>query len=82
MCAILEEDTVPHSEVEEKKLPPKGVGALKLLLRDNQIKRANNGSVVQYKDGKDYLVSPGYATVSKSAFKSFCKNNGYGEIIK
>ena len=82
MCAIIDEDTVPNSETEEKKLPPKGVGALKLLLRGNQIRRADNGTIVTYKDGKDYLVSPGYITVSISAFKSFCKNSGYGEVIK
>ena len=82
MCAILEEDTVPHSEIEEKKIPPKGIGALRLALKGNQVKRADNGTIVTYKDGKDYLVSPGYTAVSVSAFKSFCKNSGFGEIIK
>ena len=81
MCAILEEDTVPHSEQEEKAIPQKGVGALKQFLREDQIKRVENGSVETYKNGLDYLVSPGFCTVSASSFKSFCKTSGFGELL-
>jgi len=42
----------------------------------NQKKRIENGKKVKYKDGKEYLVSPGYTTVLVSVLKAYLKGFG------
>ena len=48
----------------------------------NQKKRIENGEIVKYKDGKEYLVSPGYTTVSKGALGSYLKGFGMADLAK
>ena len=45
----------------------------KIEIRNNQIKRIENGKVSTYKDGKEYLISKGYNTINVNAFKTWLK---------
>ena len=47
---------------------------------ENQVKRFRNGKIVEWTDGGEYLISPGYPPVSLSVFKSYVKS--YGPEIK
>jgi len=42
----------------------------------NQANRIETGKKVKYKDGKEYLLSPGYTTVLVTVLKSYLKGFG------
>ena len=42
-------------------------------IKKNQNKRLENGKVVTYRDGEEYLVSPGYPPVSLTVFNAYIK---------
>jgi len=50
--------------------------AINSQIRERQRERFNNGKIVKYKDGNEYLVSPGFTTVHLSTFRSACKSIG------
>lgn len=56
--------------------------SLKLEIMKNQENRINTGRIVRYKDGKDYLVAPGFTTVRLSALKTNLKAAGYTNLAK
>ena len=50
--------------------------AINAQFRAIQKDRLDNGKVVKYKDGNEYLVSPGFTAVRYSVFVASCKTIG------
>jgi len=50
--------------------------SLNIQFRENQRKKFDDGKIVKYKDGNEYLVSPGFTAVNLSVFKASCKSIG------
>lgn len=48
--------------------------SLKETLKMTQQKRLDNGVIITYKDGQQYLQSPGYTTVNLASFKKYYKS--------
>jgi len=42
-------------------------------LRETQLKRVKNGTIIKYKDGEEYFSSPGFTTVKLAGFKTYLK---------
>ena len=54
---------------------------LKEDIKRNQKKRIDNGTIVKYKDGDEYFISPGFTTVKLSALKAHLKTIGMGNYL-